>query len=284
MVTALLLTLREGFEAALISAVMLAYLKKSGNAHLFRYIWLAIASALAVTVVAGVALFATTGEFEGRAEEIFEGTVMVVAALVITHVWRRFHNIRRATEQKTVQSLSGAHAERGIFLAAFVAVLIEGLEVILFLLASVDEGAASTVVGGLVGLSLAVVAGWLFYQSNRMGDAILFFYLMSAILILLAAGLLAKGIHEFQEVGFLPIFAEHLWDLNDVPVIGETAGLGKFLKSVFGYDTNPSLLQFIAWSAYVTLAAWYFNARVFVQILAHRLGKALRLTQSTQRA
>ena len=282
MVTALLLTLREGFEAALISAVMFAYLKKSGNTHLFRYIWLAIASALAVTVVAGVALFATASEFEGRAEEIFEGTVMVVAALVITHVWRRFHNIRRATEQKTQLSLSSRHTERGIFLAAFVAVLIEGLEVVLFLLASADEGAASTVVGGLVGLTLAVVAGWLLYQSNRMGDAILFFYLMSAILILLAAGLLAKGIHEFQEVGFLPIFAEHLWDLNDVPVIGETAGLGKFLKSVFGYDTNPSLLQFIAWSAYVTLAAWYFNARVFAQMLAHRLRRALRLVQSTQ--
>lgn len=282
MVTALLLTLREGFEAALISAVMLAYLKKTGNTHLFRYIWLAIASALGITVVAGVALFATTGGFEGRAEQLFAGTVMVVAALVITHVWRRFHNIRRATEQKTRLSLSSRHAERGIFLAAFVAVLIEGLEVVLFLLASVDEGAGSTVVGALAGLALAVVAGWFFYQSNRMGDAILFFYLMSAILVLLAAGLLAKGIYEFQGIGFLPIFAEHLWDLNDVPVIGETAGLGKFLRSVFGYDTDPSLLQFVAWSGYLVVAAWYFNLRVFAQMLVHRLRKALRLEQSTQ--
>lgn len=135
-----------------------------------------------------------------------------------------------------------------------------------------------------MGLVLAVAAGWIFYQSNRMGDAILFFYLMSAILILLAAGLLAKGVHEFQEARFLPTFVEHIWDLGGVPVIGDTAGLGKFLKSVIGYDANPSLLQFVVWSAYAALSAWYFNARLFAQMVAHRLRKALRLVQAIQRA
>jgi high-affinity iron transporter len=271
MSAALLLTLREGFEAALIVSITMAYLKRVGRYELIKYVWLAIFAAAALTSVVGMALFLTVGEFEGRAEEIFEGVVMIFAAVVITHVWRRFSNIRRSVQQNTDQALLNTKVGRGIFLAAFVAVLIEGLEIVLFLLASAQEGTVNIFVGAVMGLILAALAGWLFYQTNRMGDAILFFYVLGVLLIFIAAGLLAKGIHEFQEANLIPIYVEHIWDYSNLPIIGEKAGVGKFLKSAIGYDSNPGFLQFCVWVTYLSIAGWYFNIRNFSTMLIKRI-------------
>jgi len=255
--------------------MMMAYLKRTGQGRLIPVVWLAALGATAVTAIVGSALFIIVGGLEGHAEEVFEGVVMLLAAAVITHVWRRFQNLRRETQRQAERALQRRRVGWSIFAAAFVSVLIEGLEIILFLLAGAEAGAVNLVVGALVGLALAVLAGWLFYQTNRMSDAILFFYVLGAILIVLAAGLLGRGIHEFQEAGLLPTIVEHLWDYSSAPIIGERAGLGSFLKSVVGYDTNPSLLQFLGWSAYLTVALWFFDIRQFTVMLGKRLRQAL---------
>lgn len=271
---AAVLTFREGLEAAIILSIVLTFLKKAGELELPRYVAYAAILAAAVSAVVGLIVFETTGSLTGRAEQLFEGTTMIAAAIVITHVWRQSSNVRRQYEQKLTTGLGGSSARRAIFVTAFLAVLIEGLEIVLFLRASVQEGVGGVFVGGVIGLALAVGVGLVLYQTNRLRDAVLLFYVIGAMLIVLAAGLLAHGIHEFQEAGVLPMLRENVWNTNGI--VNEQVGVGKFLRSLLGYNGNPELLEVIAWVTYLAVAGWYFQAGRFVRTLVPNLRKSLR--------
>lgn len=273
MSAALLLTFREGLEAAVILSILLAFLRKAGERDLPRYVLYAALAAAATSIAAGIVVFETTGELTGRAEQIFEGTVMIVAAVVITHVWRHSRNVRRQYEDRTTAAVASTSARRAIFMTAFVVVLIEGLEIVLFLRATVADSAGSVLVGGVIGLALAAAVGLAVYQANRLRDAILLFYIVGAALIVLAAGLLAHGVHEFQEAGLIPIVRENVWNMNGI--LNEQEGVGKFLRSLLGYNGNPELLEVIVWVSYLTVAAWYFQAIRFIRTLIPNVRKSL---------
>ncbi len=125
----------------------------------------------------------------------------------------------------------------------------------------------------MIGLVLAAVVGLVVYQANRLRDAILLFYLVGAALIVLAAGLLAHGVHEFQEAGIFPILRENVWNTNGI--LDEKGGTGKFLRSLVGYNGNPELLEVIAWASYLTVAAWYFETVRFLRTLIPNARKNL---------
>lgn len=273
MSAALLLTFREGLEAAVILSILLAFLRKAGERDLPRYVLYAALAAAATSIAAGIVVFETTGELTGRAEQLFEGTVMIVAAVVITHVWRHSRNVRRQYEDRTTAAVASTSARRAIFMTAFVVVLIEGLEIVLFLRATVADSAGSVLVGGVIGLALAAAVGLAVYQANRLRDAILLFYIVGAALIVLAAGLLAHGVHEFQEAGLIPIVRENVWNMNGI--LNEQEGVGKFLRSLLGYNGNPELLEVIVWVSYLTVAAWYFQAIRFIRTLIPNVRKSL---------
>lgn len=273
MSAALLLTFREGLEAAVILSILLAFLRKAGERDLPRYVLYAALAAAATSIAAGIVVFETTGELTGRAEQLFEGTVMIVAAVVITHVWRHSRNVRRQYEERTTAAVASTSARRAIFMTAFVVVLIEGLEIVLFLRATVADSAGSVLVGGVIGLALAAAVGLAVYQANRLRDAILLFYIVGAALIVLAAGLLAHGVHEFQEAGLIPIVRENVWNMNGI--LNEQEGVGKFLRSLLGYNGNPELLEVIVWVSYLTVAAWYFQAIRFIRTLIPNVRKSL---------
>lgn len=270
MLQSLLLTWREGFEAAVIISLLLAYLKRTGNLHHARTVFTAAGAAAFACAIAGFILFRTTGTFEGRAEALFEGIVGVLAAIVVTHVWRRGVNHRRSLERSAGAALLSDRATKAIFALAFIAVGIEGLEIVLFLLAGSDAGAGAVLLGGIIGLLLAAVTGWVFYLTSNMRDAVLFFYALSAMLIIIGAGLLAHGIHELQEAGVFPVLVEDIWNLNDVPLIGENEPIGSFLKSAIGYNGNPELLEFLAWAGYLIVSAKILDAWGFAKRLMKR--------------
>jgi high-affinity iron transporter len=270
---AVVLTFREGLEAALILSIVLTFLKKSGAHELLRYVAYAAILAAGVSAAVGLIVFETTGSLVGRTEQLFEGTVMIAAAIVMTHVWRYSRNVRRQYEQKIAIGLHGSSARRSIFATAFLVVLIEGLEIVLFLRASVADGASGVFAGGVIGLVLAVGVGLVFYQTNRLRDAVLLFYFVGAMLILLAAGLLAHGIHEFQEAGVLPMLRENVWNTNGI--VNEQVGVGKFLRSLLGYNGNPGLLEVIAWVTYMAVAGWHFQAGHFFRKMVPNLRRSL---------
>jgi high-affinity iron transporter len=259
-VGAALLTTREGLEASLIVGIVLAYLAKTDNRSSFRIIWAGTAAAVALSVLLGAALFFTVGELEGRSEQIFEGVAMLSAVAVLTWMifWMRKQaaNIKRELEAKLAGAIAAGSAV-GLASVVFFAVLREGWETALFLFAiSESSTPLSTSVGAVVGLAVSISLGVALYMGSRRLNLRQFFTITGLLLIVFASGLLAHGIHEFQEAGLLPETVEHVWNTNGV--VSEDSTSGKFLTALFGYNGDPSLLEVLAWGVYLTAALWFF--------------------------
>jgi high-affinity iron transporter len=257
---AALVTTREGLEASLIVGIVLAYLARTGNRGSFRVIWAGTAAAVTASIASGAALFFTVGELEGRSEQIFEGTAMFSAVAVLTWMifWmrRQAMNIKNELEAKLAGALAAGSA-LGLAAVVFFAVLREGWETALFLFAiSESSSPLSTGIGAVVGLVVSISLGIALYMGSRRLNLRQFFTLTGVLLIVFAAGLLAHGIHEFQEAGLLPLTVEHIWDTNSI--VSEDSDVGTFLTALFGYNGNPSLLEVVAWATYLGTALWFF--------------------------
>jgi high-affinity iron transporter len=203
MLQALVITLREGVEAALIVGITLVYLIKIGRSDLRRVVYLALAAAL-VTSVAGAILFART-ELN---QEIFEGWVMLGAALLtVTMIIFMMRTARKLRGE--IETRVGEFAERGsavgLFAFVFFMVLREGVETVLVLAAvSFNSAELMNFLGTLLGVALAVVFGVMFVKGSVRVNLQKFFRITTVILFFVAAQLLISGLHELSENGVLP--------------------------------------------------------------------------------
>ena len=259
---ALLITLREGLEAALIVGIILAYLARTGHRGKFGLVWTGTALAVGISALVGAAIFLTAGELEGRAEELFEGTAMLTAAGVLTYMifWMRRQAINiRAHLQAQVSMALARRSAVALVLLAFVAVGREGVETALFMFAAAQSATAlQTLAGGVLGLGAAVLLGYLLYRGTYRLNLRAFFNVTSVLLLLFAAGLLAHGIHEYQEAGVLPVLVEQVWDTSRI--LPERSVAGSLLGAVFGYNATPSLLEVLAYGFYLLSVGWaYFR-------------------------
>lgn len=262
MAASLLITLREGLEAALIIGIILACLRKTGNRERGAAVWTGTLAAAVLSMFVGGAIFVTAGEFTGRAEAVFEGTAMFTAVAVLTYMifWMRRQAINiRAHLVAQVSSALQAGSPFALGFLAFVAVGREGIETALFMFAATRAASpVAATAGGLLGLAAAAVLGYLLYRGTYRMNLRAFFNATSVLLLLFAAGLLAHGVHEFHEAGLIPPLVEQLWDIN--PVLSENSTVGSFLKALFGYNGNPSLVEMLAWVGYLGLIGWaYFR-------------------------
>jgi high-affinity iron transporter len=263
MLPSYLLSLREGIEAALIIGIVLGALRQMRRMDLSSAVWIGVISASALSVLAGVLLTTLGLGFEGQAEQIFEGITMLLAAAVLT--WMIFWMSRQARNIKG-ELESGVHkaafegGKRGLFALAFLAVLREGIELALFLVASVfASDVQGTLIGAFLGLGTAILLGWSLFATTVRLDLRRFFQVTGFLLILFAAGLVAHGVHEFNEAGLIPSVIEHVWDVN--PILDENSTLGSMFKALFGYNGNPSLTEVLAYFAY--FVAIFFGLRLF---------------------
>jgi high-affinity iron transporter len=257
---ALLITLREGLEISLLIVIILAYLKGTGRTQLFGAVWRGTGLAVAVSIVAGAILVGLGVSLEGAAEEVFEGSAMFLAVIVLSWMilWMKSQarHIRGEIEARVEQALARG-STYAIASVAFLIVVREGLETALFLFsASKTATPVETTIGGIIGLVVAIVIGRLVYQGSRSINLRLFFNITGVLLIFVAAGLLAHGIHEFQEAGVLYVFIEHVWDINHI--LNEDGLVGSILGGLFGYNGNPSLLEVIAYPIYLVTALYLF--------------------------
>jgi high-affinity iron transporter len=205
-VGAFVIVLREAFEASLVLGLVFAFLNKTGQReHHGASVWQGTAWAIVLSVAMGALLFATVGELEGTAEQVYEGTAMLLAAVVLTWMvfWMRkqaktIGGALRAQVGEAVASGSGY----ALAIVAFVAVAREGLETALFLFVSVgDNGLVQTVIGGSLGLIAAIALGVAFYKGSLKLDLRKFFLVTGLLVIAFAAYLLVGGLHEFGEAG-----------------------------------------------------------------------------------
>lgn len=247
-----LITLREGLEAALIVGVVLSVLRKVGQSGRSKPVWWGVAAATLVSVIAGLVLNALGVAFEGRGEEIFEGFAMLLAAAVLTWMifWmqRQGRAVQAELELEVRRAVTTGSAW-ALFSLAFIAVVREGIETVLFMTAAAFSATpAQALLGGVLGLAVAAVLGWLIFATGKQLNVRAFFRATSVLLILFAAGLLAHGVHELQEAALLPTLVEHVWDIN--PILDENGTVGTFLKALLGYNGNPSLIEVISYVAY----------------------------------
>lgn len=275
MFSSLLITLREGLEAALILAIIISFLGRTGEGSRRRYVWLGAAGAAALSAVAGAALFAAGGSLPEEAAEVFEVAATFSAAILLTYmiVWMRNNGggIKAGLESRV-----GARAASPAALAllSFTAVGREGLETALFLFASAaSASAAVTLTGGLAGLGLAAIAGAALYRGSLRLDLKVFFNVTGVLLILFAAGLISHSIHEVEEMGAVAApLSEPLWDTG--ALLGHEEGPGAVLKSLFGYRSDPSLLQVLAYWSYLLMMAGLFFRPGLSRLAGAREGSA----------
>lgn len=263
MLSSFLITLREGLEAALIIGIILAYLARTGNRQGFKPVWLGVSLAVVGSLIAGASIYLLVGEFSGRAEEVFEGLAMFLAVGVLT--WMIFWMRKQAVNIKVhlhaqIQSVLTSGSSLGLVAIAFVVVVREGIETVFFLFAAtrVAESPVLFTAGGFLGLVIAIGIGYSIYKGTSRLNLRAFFNVTSLVLIIFAAGLLAHGIHEFNEAGIIPPVVEHVWDINHV--LPEKSTLGRFLTAITGYNANPSLVEVVAYFVYlVSVLGGYFR-------------------------
>jgi high-affinity iron transporter len=262
--TGLLTGLREGVEAALIVSIILAYLARTGNRRHFGPIWLGTGAAVVLSGLVGAVLWVTIHELEEPAEQIFEGTALLLAAAVVTWMlfWMRRVSATVGGELRAAVDRSlTAGSVWGLAVLAFTAVIREGIETALFLLGQAtaasraDAGAFSVLVGAVIGLAAAVVLGVGFYRGSRRLNLSVFFRWTGVALIFVAAGLLASGLHEFIEIGWIGIGSATAFDVSGIlPHEGGGLGvIGQFLHALFGYTSRPEWIRVLTWLAYLVV-------------------------------
>lgn len=247
-----LLALREGIEAALIIGIVIGAQRKINRPDLSKAVWAGTASAVVVSLLAAIILNLVGASLEGTAEEVYEGIAMLVAAGVLTWMifWmnRQARHLRSDLETEVRQAAFQA-GQGALFLLAFTAVVREGIELALFLTASAfATSAQATMTGALLGLGTAILLGWSLFTSIVRLDLRRFFQVTGIMLILFAAGLVAHGVHEFNELGWIPPIIEPVWDLN--PLLNENSSFGQLLTALLGYNANPSLSEILAYLGY----------------------------------
>ena len=264
-----LMGLREGLEAALIVSILVAYLVKSGRRHLLPQIWIGVGIAVAVSLAFGAALTFGPKGLTFEAQELIGGLLSIIAVGFVT--WMIFWMAKAArtlSGELRAQIDKAADAGRwSLTIVAMLAVGREGLETALFLWAATQTAAGGTgrtagpLLGAALGLVVAMVLGYLIYRGALKINLGRFFTWTGAFLIVIAAGVLAYGVHDLQEAGLLPGLNNLAFDVSGV--IPPTSWYGTVLKGVFNFSPATTVLQAVAWLLYFipTLAIFLYQKR-----------------------
>ena len=249
----LLIGLREGLEAALIVAILVAYLVKLDQRSMLPRLWAGVGLAVGLSVLATVILTATGSALSPKAEEIFAGTMSLLAVILIT--WMIFW---MAMHARTIKPHLHGEVDKAVLrsswalgVVAFVAVAREGLETALFVWASAQSSGTTTgsFLGAILGLAISVALGFLLYQGALHINLSRLFMWTGLALVIVAAGVLMYAVHEYQEAGILPGEDALAFDVSaSVP---SDSWHGTILAALFNFRPATSWLQAVAWVVYV---------------------------------
>lgn len=268
-----LIGLREGLEAALVVSILLAYLVKSGRHELIWRVWVGVAVAVVVSLGFGAALTFGPKGLTFSAQELIGGSLSIIAVGFVT--WMIFWMARAARGMAgQLRSQVDRAAGAGLWSLAVVAALAvgrEGLETALFLWATTEAatrqtaGTAMPLAGAALGIAVAVLLGYLMYRGAIKINLTRFFTWTGAFLIIVAAGVLAYGVHDLQEAGFLPGLNTLAFDVSRA--IPPTSWYGTLLKGIFNFSPATTVLEATVWLAYFVPTMVIFLRRVHARTL-----------------
>jgi high-affinity iron transporter len=269
MIPVFVIFLREGIEASMIVAILLAYLDKIGQRRHFRDVALGVGAAVILIAGGGVAAYLVIKQYNGSTvQAVFETVTFLLAAVILTYMtfWMQAHSRTMSSElgRRSEEAING-RARLGIGLLSFQAVGREGLETMVFTLAIVfasttqaatkDRGPA-LLLGAALGLGVALVIAYFVYKLGRRINFGLFFRVIGVVLMVFAAGLLADAVENMQELGWLPFLKHSVWDSSSV--LSQDSSIGDIFHSFLGYADHPTVLQVIVWVAYVSVSVTLF--------------------------
>ncbi len=269
MIPTFVIFLREGIEASMIVAILLAYLRRIGQRRHFRDVYLGVAAALVLVLGGGIAAFFLIRQYEGsNVQTYFETATYLLAAAVLTYMtfWMQRHarDLTKELQRRSDRALS--HGTRwGLGVLAFQAVGREGLETMVFTLAIVfasSRQAATPVhgdllwLGAVLGLAVALAIAVAIYRLGARLNLRRFFRVLGVTLMVFAAGLLADAVENLQQLHWLPFATHVLW--NSTGVVSEASSIGDVLHSLLGYADQPTVLQAVVWLGYVTTSTVVF--------------------------
>jgi high-affinity iron transporter len=247
---ALLITLREGFEAALIVAIVLAAVRAQGRPELRRWVWLGTLAALGLALIVGVVLHLTIDDLTGVPRLRTFAIICLAAAALLTWMifWMRKHS--RSLKGELEHQVAAALGQSAFALAfvAFLAVAREGLETALFLISTTSaDGGAQVVWGGIIGLVIAAALGVAVYHGSRAIPMKAFFQVTGVLIIMFAAGLLSRAVQFLQAANDLGTMDNAFYNLTMYHWLTIDSEVGKFLAGIFGWDPRPSAEQVIVY-------------------------------------
>jgi high-affinity iron transporter len=245
--------LREGVEASLIVGIVAAFLRQRGATREMRWVWAGVIVAIALCTAVAVVLEVVNNNLPQRQQEMMETVVALVAVAMVTSmvVWMARH---ARTLKGDLESRAGAALEERSVLAlvamAFLAVLREGLETAVFLLAALQASSnrAASSAGALLGILLAIVVGYLIYRGGVRVNLARFFVVTGLVLVLVAAGLVSFAMHTGHEAGWILVGQQQLVDLSGLIKPGSVQSA--LVTGVLGVQPKPTLIEGIGWLVY----------------------------------
>lgn len=252
-----LITFRETLEAALVVGIILTFLAKTNQTIFKKFVWQGVAIGIVLSVLLAFILEAFFGGFSGATEEIFEGILMLVTAGFLT--WMILWVHKQKDVAKKLKEKVAVHIKEGygwgILILVATAVFREGTETVLYVKASSLVGQTGQLFGAILGIGGALLLGYGLFKWALQVNIQRVFQVTTVFLILFAAGLVAHGVHELQEVGWLPIFSfDPIYNISHI--LDHKSDFGSFLRILFGYTSKPTLVEIIAYVVYIGFVLW----------------------------
>jgi high-affinity iron transporter len=285
------ITLREGVEAAIVVGIVLACLQKAQRTYLNRWVYLGVGIGILVSALIGLLfgwIIQALGAFSPAAEPLMEGAFSLIAVFLLSWmlIWmtQQARSMKKMVEGEVTSVLErNTSAAWGVFSLIFIAVLREGFETVVFILAKFNQGIMPAV-GALIGLGVAALIGMLLFKWGVRLNLRRFFMVMGVLLLLLIAGLVVTALGHFDTVAqtlasqnrasqsicfYYERFVKHpscilgpeVWNLAKVLPDDRLPGL--LLKALFGYTDRLYQVQAIAYLAFLTIIGGIYSQNLF---------------------
>jgi len=255
-----LIGLREGLEAGLIVSILIASLVRGGAANRLPQVWTGVLAAIAMSMSFGAILTFTAANLSTSAQEAFGGTLSVVAVAFVTAMVFWMRRSARHLSGEIREKVTAALAMGGgmLILTSFLAVGREGLETAVFFWAAAQAAGSTTspLVGFVAGIAVAVALAYLIYRGAVRINLAKFFTVTGILLIFVAAGILAYGMHDLQEANILPGLNTLAFDIS--AQIPADSWYGTLLKGIFNLSPRTSVLEAVVWVLYVGVVLTLF--------------------------
>jgi high-affinity iron transporter len=255
-----LIGLREGLEAALVVSILVAFLVRTGRRSVLPMVWLGVLIAIAVSTAVTLGLTLTQQALTFEAQEAFGGGLSIIAVGFVTWMIFWMRRVARSISSELRGRLESAiqMGSMAVVVMAALAVGREGLETAVFFFAAAQAAGETTepLIGFLLGIAVSIVLAYLIYRgavSLNMGK---FFTVTGILLIFVAAGILAYGVHDLQEAGILPGFGALAFDVS--AAVPPDSWYGTLLKGIFNFSPQTTVLEAVVWVAYVAVVLTLF--------------------------